>query len=69
MIKAKDPKLAITDIAVPGFLTEPPLPSTQDAGLLAKLATKLLYSHEQTIPSNEEQEEPIFEPTQADIEK
>lgn len=50
-------------------MIEPPLPGTQDAGLLAKLATKLLYSHEQTIPSNEKQEEPIFEPTQANIEK
>ena len=69
VIKVKDLRLTLIDITVPKFLTEPPPPGTQDAGLLAQLATKLLYSHEQTIPSDEEREEPICEPTQADIEK
>ena len=30
---------------------------------------KLLYTHEEMIPSDEKWEEPSFEPTQADIEK
>lgn len=39
----------------------------------APLAAKLLYSHEQPLPSNdkqeEEREEPISKPTQKDIDK
>lgn len=31
--------------------------------------TKLLYSHEQPLSFDKEQEEPLFEPTQEDIEK
>ena len=46
VIKAKDLRLTLIDITVPKFLTEPPPPGTQDAGLLAQLAAKLLYSHE-----------------------
>lgn len=69
VIKAKDPMLALFDIAILGFFTGPPPPNTQDAGLPAQLATKLFYSHEQTIPSNEKREEPISEPTQANIKK
>ena len=69
VIKAKDPRLALIDIAIPGFLTKPSPFGTQDAQLSAPLATKLLYSHEQPLPFNEEQEEPASEPTQEDIEK
>lgn len=35
----------------------------------APLATKLLYSHEQPLPSKDEWEEPMVEPTREDIEK
>lgn len=35
----------------------------------APLATKLLYSHEQPLPSKDEWEEPMVEPTWEDIEK
>ena len=31
--------------------------------------TKLLYSHEQPLSFDKEREEPLFEPTQEDIEK
>ena len=45
VIRAKDPKLALIDVAVPGFLlTKLPLARTQDAQLPAPLVTKLLYS-------------------------
>ena len=49
VIRAKDPRLALIDVAVLGFLLfEPPLERTQDAQLLALLATRLLYSQEST---------------------
>ena len=54
MIKAKDLRFELFDVAVLRFLTEPPPSSTQDAGLSAPLVAKLLYSHEQPLPSNEE---------------
>ena len=54
VIKAKNPRLAIIDVALPRFLTEPLPLGTQDAGLPAQLAAKLPYSYEQTIPSDEE---------------
>ena len=44
IIKAKDPRLVLTDVAVPDFLTTPPPPGTQHAQLPALLITKLLYS-------------------------
>jgi len=45
VIRAKDPKLALIVVAVPGFLLiKPPLARTQDAQLPAPLVTKLLYS-------------------------
>lgn len=69
VIKAKDLRLAIIDVTVLRFLTEPSPSGTQDAGLPAQLVAKLLYSHKQTIPSDEEQEKAISEPTQVDIEK
>ena len=31
VIRAKDPRLALIDVAVPGFLTTPSLSGTQDA--------------------------------------
>ena len=73
MIKAKDPRLALIDVAVPGFLTKPPLPppplDTQDAQLPAPLAAKLLYSYKQPFPSDDEREKPTTELTQEDIDK
>ena len=59
----------LIDIAVLRFLTEPPPSGTQDAGLSAPLVAKLLYSHKQPLPSNEEQEETTSKPTQEDIKK
>ena len=45
VIRAKDRRLALIDVAVPSFLlTDPPPVGTQDAQLLAPLITKLLYS-------------------------
>ena len=35
VIKAKDLRLALIDVAIPGFLTKPPPPSPQDARLSA----------------------------------
>lgn len=59
VIKAKDPWLALIDVAVLGFLTTGPLlVGTQDAQLPAPLTTKLLHSQEPPIPSDEETKEP-----------
>ena len=69
VIKAKKLRLTLIDVAIPGFLTKPLSSGTQDAGLSSPLASKLLYSHEQPLPSDEEQEEPASEPTREDIEK
>jgi len=47
VIKARDARLALIDVAVPGFLlTKPPPAGTQDTLLLAPLTTRLLYSQE-----------------------
>ena len=65
IIRAKDPRLALIDIAFPGFLTTASPPSgTQDTQLPALLITKLLYSQEPPIPLNNEAEELIAEATQ-----
>jgi len=69
VIKVKDSRLALIDIAIPGFLTKPSPSSTQDAQLLAPLVAKLLYSQEQPIPSEDKQEEQAPEPTQEDLDK
>ena len=69
VIKAKDPRLALIEVAVPEFLNAPPPPSTQDVGLPTPLAAKLFYSYEQPILSDKEPEEPASEPTQAAIER
>lgn len=69
MFKAKDPRLALIDIAIPRFLTKPPPSGTQDAQFLAPLAAKLLYSQEQPIPFDEEHEEHASKPTQEDLDK
>ncbi|KAL0003619.1 hypothetical protein SO802_011180 [Lithocarpus litseifolius] len=53
-IKAKDSRLALIDIAVLGFLTESPPFSTQGTRLFAPLTAKLLYSHKQPLPFDEE---------------
>ena len=69
VIKAKDPRLALIDVVVPGFLTKPPPFGTQDAQLPTPLATKHLYSQKQPLPSDDEQEEPKTEPTQEVLDK
>ena len=69
MIKAKDPMLALIDVAILGFLTKSPPFGTQDAQLPALLAAKLLYSQDQPIPSDNEPEEHAPEPTQKDLDK
>ena len=64
VIKAKDPRLALIGVAVPGFLTiTPPPAGTQDAQLPTLLITKLLYSQESPIPSDYEAEERTPEAT------
>ena len=69
VIKAKDPRLALIDVAVVSFLTTiPPQFETQDTQLPAPLVTKLLYSQEPPIPSNDEVKERTREPTQEDPE-
>lgn len=69
MIKAKDPRLALIDVAIPRFLTKSPPSGTQDAQLPAPLVAKLLYSHKQPLPSDDEQEWATPGPTQKDIDK
>ena len=65
VIRAKDPRLALIDVAVPGFLlTKPPPERTQDAQLPAPLAAKLIYSQEPTLPSDEEDKESTSESVQ-----
>lgn len=69
VIKAKDPGLALIDVAVLGFLTHPPPSSTQDAQLPAPLAAKLLYSQEQPIPCDDEGEERAPTLSQEDLDR
>lgn len=65
IIKATDPRLALIDVAVLGFLTTAPSPSkTRDAQLPASFITKLLYSQEPPIPLKNEAEERTLEATQ-----
>ena len=54
MIKAKNPRLALINVAVPEFLTKSHPSDTQDAQLPPPLAARLLYSQEQPIPSKDE---------------
>ena len=45
IIKARNPRLALIDVSVPGFLlSKPPSEGTQDTQLPTPLAAKLLYS-------------------------
>ena len=54
--------MALIDVAVPGFLLiEPPSEGTQDAQLPVPLAAQLIYSHELTLPVDEEDEESTSE--------
>lgn len=62
VIKAKDSRLAFINVAVHGFFIKLPPSGTQNAQLLALLATKLLYSDEQPLPSNDKREKPSSEP-------
>ena len=55
IIRAKDPRLALINVAIPSFLTIAPPPSrTQDAQSLALLVAKLLYSQKLPIPSDDD---------------
>ena len=57
VIKARDPRLARINVAIPGFLQAgPPPEGTQDAELPAPLAAQLLYAQEPPLPSDEEAE-------------
>ena len=70
VIKARDPLLALIDIAVPGFLlSKPPPAGTQDAQLPAPLAARLLYSQESSIPSNDEAKESTPKPIHQEVTK
>ena len=70
IIRAKDLRLALIDVAVRGFLlTDPPSAGTQDAQLLAPLVTKHLYSQEPPMPSNDEVTKCTPKPTQEVIDK
>ena len=69
VIKAKDSRLALIDVAVPRFLIEPLPPGPHDAELSDQLMARLFYPQKETIPSDEEQEEPALEPTHVDMEK
>ena len=68
VIKAKDSRLALIDVVVPGFLlSEPPLKGTQDAQLPALIIARLLYSQEPLIPLNDEAKKSILEPTHQEV--
>ena len=68
VIKAKDPRLALIDVAVLGFLLSEPSPvGTQDAYLPAPLAARILYSQELPIPSSNEAKESIPEPIHQEV--
>ena len=70
IIRAKEPRLALIDVAVVGFLlTNRPLAGTQDAQLLAPLASQLLYSQEPPIPSDKETKESTHKLVQDVIDK
>lgn len=57
-------------MVVPGFLlTEPPPKGTQDAQLLVPLATRLIYSQEPLIPSDNEKRESTPKPIHPEVAK
>ena len=65
VIRARDPRLALIDVSIPGFLAAGPPPvGTQDVQLPAALATRILYSQKQPLPTDEELKEPTPEPVQ-----
>ena len=68
VIKARDPRLALINVAVPGFLlTELPLEGTQDAQLPTPLTARLLYSQKPPIPFDSKEREPTLEPTHQEV--
>ena len=70
VIRAKDRRLTLIDVAVFGFLlTDPSSAGTQDAQLSALLVTKLLYSQEPLIPLDDEAKESTLKPIQEVIDK
>lgn len=54
VIKAKDPRLAKIVVAIPGFLTGPPLKGTQDIELNAQQVVEIIQAKKEVIPSDEE---------------
>ena len=70
VIRAKDRRLTLIDVVVSSFLlTDPSSAGTQDAQLSASLITKLLYSQEPLILSDDEAKESTLEPIQEVIDK
>ena len=68
VIKARDPHLALIDVAILGFLlSKPPLKGTQDAQIPASFAARLLYSQEPPLPSDNEAKESTPEPTLQEV--
>lgn len=61
IIKAKDPWIARIDVAIEGFLTGPPPKGTQAIELTAHQVTDFIQVEEESIPSEEEQDETIRE--------
>ena len=69
VIKAKDPWLLLIDVAVPGFLTGPPLKGTQNVELTDHQIAKILQAEEEVILLDEKQEETVREPEVVDLEE
>ncbi|KAL0009695.1 hypothetical protein SO802_004803 [Lithocarpus litseifolius] len=68
VIKARDARLALIDVAAPSFLlTKPPPMGTQDALLPAPFVARLLYSQEPPIPLDDEVKEPTPDPVQQEV--
>lgn len=68
VIRARDLHLALIDIVVLSFLlSEPPPEGTQYAELPTPLATRLLYSQETPIPSDDEAKESTPEPIHLEV--
>lgn len=69
MIKAKDPWIVRTDVAIPRFLTSPSPEGTQKIELTAQQVANLTQEENDAIPSNEEPKEPVREPSFIDLEE
>ena len=67
MIKAKDPRLAKIDVAIPVFLTGPPLKGTQDIELTTQQVAEIIQAEEEVIPLNKEPQELARKPVIIDL--